>query len=111
MLFAAVVIKVSQSTAQQRFFQSLYQFLLGRTGSAGEVAGWVGQMAQQGQDGLALSIIESQECRTDVIEGYYNALLHRPAEPTGLNGWLSANLDEFSLRIIFEGSLEFFTNG
>jgi hypothetical protein len=55
--------------------------------------------------------MQTQEFRTDLVEGYYNALLHRPADPVGLNGWASSNQDDLMLRIGIEGSGEFFTNG
>ena len=51
------------------------------------------------------------EFRTDQFEGYYNALLHRPDDAGGVAGWVFSNLDRAAVRIEFEASPEFFTNG
>ena len=65
---------------------------------------------------MARNFLNSQEFRTDDFEGYYNALLHRPSnpdntDPNGLNGWVISSLDVSSVRIDFEASPEFFSNG
>jgi hypothetical protein len=60
---------------------------------------------------VALAFQQSVEFRTDLTEAYYNALLHRPDDPMGLNGWVFSNLDAASIRLGFEASPEFFTNG
>jgi hypothetical protein len=98
-------------TADQNYVQALYQVLLGRTAGDAEVAGWVNTLPQLGTHGVALAMLHSQEFRTDQFEGYYNALLHRPDDPAGLNNWVMSNLDMHSVRIGFEASPEFFTNG
>ena len=59
----------------------------------------------------SLAFLVSQEFRTDQFEGYYNALLRRPDEPTGLNNWVMSSLDMHTARTAFESSPEFFTNG
>jgi hypothetical protein len=98
-------------TPNGNYVRALYQLLLNRTASAGEVAGWVNAMPQIGRQGAALGFLHSQEFRTDDFEGYYNALLHRPSDAAELNGWVMSNLDGGSVRIGFETSPEFFTNG
>jgi hypothetical protein len=95
----------------QNYVQALYQLLLGRQGGDAEVAGWVGALPQLGTQGVALGFLQSQEFRTDQFEGYYNALLHRPDDPAGLNGWVMSNLDMHAVRLGFEASPEFFANG
>jgi hypothetical protein len=59
---------------------------------------------------VALAMLHGQEFRTYQFEGYYNALLHRPNDLAGLNGWVMSNLDMHSVRIGFEGGPEFFAN-
>jgi uncharacterized repeat protein (TIGR01451 family) len=102
---------VSSGTPQERFVQALYGVLLNRTASANELAAWVNALPSLGQQGVAQALLQSQEFRTDQFEGYYNALLHRPADPTGLNAWVLSNLDMRSVRIDFEVEPEFFANG
>src|SRR5207249_2347686 len=99
-------------TADGNYVQALYQALLGRTASSGEVAGWVGGLNNGlSRQAAALGFLQSQEFRTDQFEGYYETLLHRPADPAGLNGWVFSNLDMHSVRVGFESGREFFSNG
>ena len=115
--YARAQTLVSSGTAPERYVQSLYQLLLGRTGSSDEVASWVNHLNAMPPSqaltpqGVALAFQLDQEYRTDLTEAYYNALLHRPDDPMGLNGWVFSNLDAASLRLGFEASPEFFTNG
>jgi hypothetical protein len=64
-----------------------------------------------GQQGVALGFLQSTEFRQDAFEGYYNALLRRSDDTTGLNGWVLTNLDLAAVRVGFEASPEFYTNG
>jgi hypothetical protein len=98
-------------TADQNYVQALYQALLGRTAGEAEVGDWVNALPQMGRQGVALAMLHGQEFRTYQFEGYYNALLHRPNDSAGLNGWVMSNLDMHSVRIGFEGGPEFFANG
>ena len=59
---------------------------------------------------MTLAVLSSQEYRGDQFEGYYDALLHRPAD-AGLAGWLASGLDVHAVRVGFEASGEFFSNG
>ena len=88
--------------------------LLDRTGEPTGVANWLGGLPSLGRQGVALGFLTGatgQEFRNDQFEGYYNALLHRPDDPKGLNGWVFTNLDIASVRVSFESLPEFFTNG
>ncbi len=98
-------------TAQQNYVQALYMVLLHRQGSAAEIQGWVNMLATVGEQGVALAILQSQECRAYCFEGYYNALLHRPGDPAGLASWVTSNLDAATVLADFEGSAEFYSNG
>jgi hypothetical protein len=100
----------ASGTPHQRYVEALYQLLLGRTGAAAEVAGWV-EVSQQSQAGVALDILDSLECRADLVEAYYNALLHRAAETAALDAWATSGEDALTMRIGIEASEEFFTNG
>jgi hypothetical protein len=98
-------------TAEERYVQALYMLLLNRTAAAGEAAAWVGALPLLGLQQVALSFLTSTEFRTDQFAGYYEALLHRPADPTGLDGWAASNIDTAEVRIAFESSPEFFASG
>ena len=102
---------VASGTADERFVQALYMLLLNRSGAASEVSGWVNNLPAQGRPGVAMAILSSSEFRTYQFEGYYNALLHRPDDMTGLGGWVSSGLDIATVRIDFESGDEFFSNG
>jgi len=95
----------------QRYIDALYILLLGRNPGDAETAGWVSVLPQLGGQGVALDFLDSTEFRTDAFEGYYEALLHRPADATGLNDWLASPLDLAAVRQEFESSPEFYQNG
>jgi hypothetical protein len=108
---------VASGTANERYVQALYLVLLHRTAGAGEVAGWVN--ALQAPHPLGLQDVASafmtgasgSEFRHDLFEGYYNALLHRPSDGNNLDAFAASAGDACSIRIGFESSPEFFTNG
>jgi hypothetical protein len=102
---------MSSGTPTQRYVQALGQVLLGRSASGAELAGWDAGLAALGTRGLALAFLQSREFRTDQFEGYYNVLLHRPDDKTGLDACVNSSLDMFTARISVEGSPEFYANG
>jgi hypothetical protein len=102
---------VNSATADARYVQSLYLLLLNRTGSDAEIAGWINALPQSGRLGVAQLILASPEFRTDDFEGYFNVLLHRPADPAFLNMLAFSGLDVSFVRTFFESSPEFFNNG
>lgn len=79
------------------YVASLYENVLGRTGSSSEVQSWVASM----EDGataadVADGFIASDEYRTIEIRGYYEAYLGRTPGSSEVQGWLEAarDLDE-----------------
>ena len=102
---------IASGTANERFVQSLYLVLLNRTASASEVTGHVNAISKVGLQGVARNFLGSSEYRSDQFEGYYDALLHRPSDVQGLNNYVFSNSDVSSVRLSFEVSSEFFTNG
>ena len=98
-------------TPDQNYVQALYRLLLGRTASDAEAASWVVALPQQGRQGVALGFLTSKEYRTDLVQSYYNDLLHRSPDAPGLAFWVATGEDGLDLRIGFEASPEFFTNG
>jgi hypothetical protein len=110
-LFDRTQALVGSGAAEERYVQGLYQQLLNRSGSAAEVAYWVNQLPQLGRLGVAQGFLGAAEFRMDQFEGYYNALLHRPDDQGGLDYWVFSDLDLSAVRLGFEASPEFFTNG
>jgi hypothetical protein len=69
---------VSAGTAQQRLVTALYEDLLNRSPSTTELAAGVDNLAKIGAQGFALSVLESQEFRTDQLTGFSRVLLPLP---------------------------------
>ncbi|HEV3260338.1 MAG TPA: DUF4214 domain-containing protein, partial [Gemmataceae bacterium] len=106
------------------FVQSLYNHLLGRTGSSGEVAGWVALVPFIGRAGVANGFLASMEYRTIEIRELYGAplapvtsvasifpnLLHRSTPPSAaeVSFWLNSGQDILTIEAAFAGSPEYF---
>jgi uncharacterized protein YkwD len=103
----------SSGTAEQRYVQALYSLLLQRTGSAGEINGWIPAVASAGRATLALDFLRSPEYRTDVVQGYYGYLLHRATSPSAaeVTLWVDSGWDLTKIRTDFMESAEFTLNG
>jgi len=102
---------IASGTPQERLVQALYQLLLKRAGTAGEVAGWIKVLPQLGAQGMALDFLTSSEFRIELFTSYYNTLLHRAPDTIGLVNWILSNLDADTVRLGIESSAEFFANG
>jgi uncharacterized protein DUF4214 len=79
-----------QGNSNSGFVQGLYQDILGRTASPGEVQGWVNGLSGATQAQVAMGFLTSQEYRIDLVDSYYIQFLSRPAEPGGEAGWAQA---------------------
>jgi hypothetical protein len=102
---------VDSGSANERYVQALYQLLLGRSGSASEVAGQAALIATVGRAGMAQGVLSSGEYRSNLTNAYYEILLHRVPSAAEVAGWLNLNLDQNTQRIDTETSIEFFNNG
>jgi hypothetical protein len=60
---------------------------------------------------VALEFLQSQEFRGDVVQGNFDTLLHRSPSAVEVNNWVMSGLDASQIRLGFESSLEFYTNG
>ena len=97
--------------ADERYVRALYQVLLNRTGSTAEAGGFVRAVPAVGRPAVALEFLNSGEFRTYQVEGYYNALLHRPSDATGLKAWASSGLDLAAILVSFVSQPEFTAQG
>lgn len=101
---------ISTGTPQQRYIQALYQLLLFRSGSTDDVNLLTSDLASYGPTAVAASFLSSAEFRGDLFEGYYNALLGRPADSAGLNSLIYNGLDMETVRVGMESSAEFYNH-
>jgi hypothetical protein len=95
------------------FLSALYQDALGRSPDAAGKAGWNQLLSQGGTRAqVAVGFFASLEYDIDLVNSWYLTFLHRPADPGGLAGFVSALLHgvrEEGLVATFVGSEEYFS--
>ena len=72
------------------FIVALFQDFLGRSPSGAEVAFWGSALGTMSRDQVAALILGTTEYESDLVKSYYLEFLQRPADPTGLNFFVSA---------------------
>ena len=106
------------------FVQALYQLLLGRAATTGEVAAWLPWLPVNGRQNGALAFLVSGEFRTDAVRTFYGDpslnplpwepffvnLLHRQQAPSGgeLAVWVGSTLDFLTIEVALAGSQEYY---
>src|SRR5262249_42859012 len=71
------------------YVQDLYAAVLGRTGGAGEVAGWVRQLqAGLPEQAVATAFWRSAEHGGLQVDRFYQVILHRAADASGRQNWV-----------------------
>jgi hypothetical protein len=90
------------------FVQSLYINILGRTGSASELAGWNNQLQTLGLVGVASGFTHSTELRDSTAIADYETYLYRA--PTALQeaALVSSSQDLLSFTVTVQSTSEFF---
>ena len=90
----------------------LYDDLLGRSGSAGEVNGWKSALsAGRSRSSVAKAILYSPEGRKSVVGELYLRFLHRPADVAGSaywSRWLTSGRSELTIATDLAASQEYF---
>jgi hypothetical protein len=83
------LVRYLGDTTNANFVAHLYQDLLGRSASAGEVSAWVQFIDQSHAPHaqVALAIEHSPEYRVHLVETLFGQYLHRAADPSGLAVW------------------------
>jgi streptogramin lyase len=76
--------------ANHAYVQTLYQDILGRTGSPGELNGWVQLQVTGGTPAVVNGIEHSMEARTRLVQGWYTRYLGRAAKGGEEQGWVQA---------------------
>ena len=92
------------------FVQSLYINLLGRTGSAAELAGWNNNIQTLGLVGIANGFLSSAEYRGDNVRVDYVSFLNRTPSATEVSNFANSPLGLLSIEAIILGSPECFAN-
>jgi hypothetical protein len=93
------------------FVQSLFENLLHRTGSAGEVDAWVTAMAQLGRAAVAQDFLSGQEFRGWEVADDFTQLLHRAPSTAEANAWVGSGIDLLTIDVLFAASPEYQLNG
>src|SRR5262249_31607096 len=103
---------IASGTPNERFVKALYQVLLNRTASPGEVSPYATQLTGGASPtSVAQTFVSSMEYRGYLIQSCYSVLLHRQPDPTGLNVFLNTPSTFTQIRESIEASPEFFTRG
>jgi len=97
-------------TSQEQLVQALYQTLLQRTATNGEVTSGVNSINRSGVQAVVAGVVNSQEFRTLYLTDLYRTLLNREPDTPGLMGWVHSPLSLLQLRFAFEVSDEFFNS-
>jgi hypothetical protein len=93
------------------YVQSLYMNILGRTGSADELALWNNNIHNLGLTGIANGFVHSTENRLNTLRSDFQTFLHRTPTDTELMPLVNTSLDLLSLEGAVLSSQEFFANG
>src|SRR5262249_12664811 len=75
-------------TDEQSFVQSLYNEVLGRTGTVAELDQWVSALASHGQAAVVNGIRLSPEALGRVVDQLYIRFLGRQSDSGGRAGWI-----------------------
>ncbi len=82
---------VLQGGTNQGFITGLYDFVLRRSPSTGEVAGWETALdAGVSRASVAIAFFTSPEYRTDLVQADYMTFLQRAADDGGVAAWVNA---------------------
>jgi hypothetical protein len=71
------------------FIESIYNLVLGHTGTLAEIDPWVQLAASQGLSAVANALLHSNEALGQVVDQLYLRFLGRASDPTGRAGWIS----------------------
>lgn len=121
----AATLVPGPGTSDQKYIGALYLVLLGRTGNAAEINGWLGMLSSQGRAGVAMGFLAAPEFRIKTVQALYAGnlatppgsfmnlmpnLLYRSALPGSgeVNSWLNGNLDLLSLKAAIAATAEFY---
>jgi hypothetical protein len=86
----SAAVEITVGTLNERFVGQLYLDLLERPVDGGGLAVWTAALNQGvSRTDVAKMIEQSQEWRTDQVQAYYQEFLHRSADSSGLNTFVT----------------------
>jgi hypothetical protein len=100
-----------QASADTDYVQALYRAVLGRTGSAAELAAWNGMLPQLGLGGVAAAFTHSLENRDRFVTATFEAFLHRDPSAAELSTYAGLGTDLLGIEQAILSGPGFFTNG
>ena len=71
------------------FVQTLYNDLLGRTGTRSDLDGWVNALNRQGRTAVVEGILYSGEALGRIVDQLYLRFLGRNSDAAGRPGWIN----------------------
>ncbi|MEX0711954.1 MAG: ELWxxDGT repeat protein, partial [Pirellulales bacterium] len=105
------LVTVEFTSEPFRNVSSLYDDLLGRGASDGEVIDWTGRLDDATFRGVAGEFLASREYVQNVVQELFESLLDRPADPGGLDFWtgqLLGGTPADTVRALIAASEEYF---
>ena len=109
---------VTLNSKDYNFVSNLYVETLNRAAgstSSGEIMFWVNQLSGGAtRTSVSTSFVDSTEARTNLINGFYQSYLGRPADAAGLASFLaamSAGMTSPQIQLIILSSNEYFLRG
>jgi Domain of unknown function (DUF4214) len=93
------------------YIQALFLTVLGRTGSADDLAYWEGQLMSVGYAGVAKTFVNLKEYDNDVTAALFSKFLHRAPSAGDLSYWSAQFGDLLSVEVKLLSTSEYFTNG
>jgi hypothetical protein len=92
------------------FVQSLYINLLGRTGSASELAAWNSQIQTLGLAGIANGFLLSGEYRADNVNADFAGFIHSPPSSTQISNFVGLPTDLLGIEAAILSSQDCFND-
>lgn len=89
------------SDAPANYVASIFHVLLGRNVDAASEAYWVGRFEEgEALHDMVAQIVQSREYRSDDINAAYAGILGRPADPAGLDYWLTQSDEQAEIGLL-----------
>ena len=113
LLIAALASLSASPLTDTNFIQQVYLDVLDRPADAAAVAAGLGILASNSRQVYALSILDSNEYRNDLVSSYYQSYLsHPPTSAEAANGlfFLSSGGTDQQLQATLLGTPEYFAD-
>lgn len=111
LVFGAPEFHTRAGGTDAAFVSALYDRILHRTPSSGDLAFWVDQLSRRTAGSVAADFMYSRESRTDRVIVLYLVILGRVPDPSGQAYWVDqlARVNDVRLAASLASSAEFFS--